>query len=376
MRAYALTQVSDAVLMRDLVALVAQDRTTTASLLASLAEVDARQLYRPAGYPSMYAYCVNELRLSEDAAYKRIQVARTAREFPILFPALGDGRIHMAAVRLLAPYLKPDNVDELVAAVTHQTKAKIEQMLARRFPRPELLRLDEGISALRPTMAELAPGQVEADRPELAPAQVKTDPPRPELAPGQVPSARARVAPVAAQRFTLQVTIDQSTHDKLRYAQSLLGAAVPSGDVALVLDRALDALINQLEKRKLAATKKPRRPRPSSNKRCVPAHVRRAVWERDRGQCTFEGENGRRCPARMFLEFDHVDPVARGGRATVDGIRLRCRAHNQFEAERAFGAEFMRKKREQAAVERRSHPQSEATRTRSTRTVSVSVASP
>jgi hypothetical protein len=33
----------------------------------------------------------------------------------------------------------------------------------------------------------------------------------------------------------------------------------------------------------------------------------------------------------------------------VERIRLRCRAHNQFEAERTFGAEFMRGKRTAAA---------------------------
>jgi hypothetical protein len=56
-------------------------------------------------------------------------------------------------------------------------------------------------------------------------------------------------------------------------------------------------------------------------------------------------EAGHRCEARKLLEFDHIDPVARGGESTVAGIRLRCRAHNQYEAERTFGAEFMRHKR-------------------------------
>jgi len=55
-----------------------------------------------------------------------------------------------------------------------------------------------------------------------------------------------------------------------------------------------------------------------------------------------------RCGSRKLLEFDHVDPVARGGEATVDGIRLRCRAHNQYEAERVFGTGFMAIKREEA----------------------------
>jgi hypothetical protein len=63
-------------------------------------------------------------------------------------------------------------------------------------------------------------------------------------------------------------------------------------------------------------------------------------------------ETGRRCPARARLEFDHVQEVARGGEASVAGIRLRCRAHNQYGAERTFGAAFMRHKR-RGAVEMR-----------------------
>ena len=44
-------------------------------MLAYIAEVDSRRLYVPAGYPSMFAYCVGHLRCSEDAASKRIHAA-------------------------------------------------------------------------------------------------------------------------------------------------------------------------------------------------------------------------------------------------------------------------------------------------------------
>ena len=160
---------------------------------------------------------------------------------------------------------------------------------------------------------------------------------------------RARVAPVSPGRYTFQLTIGQGTHDKLQYAQALLSHRLPSGDLAQVLDRALDALIDRLEKQKLAATTRPQpRSRPSARARHIPAQVKRVVWQRDQGRCTFVSETGRRCAARKFLEFDHVDPVARGGEATVDGMRLRCRAHNQYEAERVFGAGFMSEKREEA----------------------------
>ena len=53
-----------------------------------------------------------------------------------------------------------------------------------------------------------------------------------------------------------------------------------------------------------------------------------------------------------MVEFDHIEAFARGGHATVDNVRLLCRAHNGYEAERTFGAEFMRHKRLAAAEAR------------------------
>ena len=75
MRTDALSQLSDADLGRSLEAIISRDRTTTADVLAHIAEFDARRLYLPAGFASMFAYCVGTLRLSEDSAYKRIQAA-------------------------------------------------------------------------------------------------------------------------------------------------------------------------------------------------------------------------------------------------------------------------------------------------------------
>jgi hypothetical protein len=82
------------------------------------------------------------------------------------------------------------------------------------------------------------------------------------------------------------------------------------------------------------------------------AEVQRAVWQRDGDQCTFVSEDGHRCEERRFVELDHIEAVARGGEATVANLRVLCRAHNQLEAERTFGAEFMRHKRTAAAEAR------------------------
>ncbi len=346
MQSYSLSQVLDAVLLRDLAGLIARDRATTASLLAHIAEVDARRLFVPAGYPSMHAYCVDELRLSEDAASKRIQAARAARRFPALFTALAEGRLHLTAVWLLAPHLTHEKADELIQTATHKRKFEIEEMLARRFPPFEAPASLRPVPAVTFELLQHAPEHVGG---EPSPLVGKLG----EHALGHVEYPQVEMPQRHhSERFFVQVTIEKSTHHKLRYAQALLSHAVPTGDVAQVLDRALDALIVQLEKRKFggATTRQTQQRTTAVRRRCIPSHVRRAVWERDQGQCTFVSASGTRCKARRLLEFDHVDPVARGGRATVDRMRLRCRAHNQYEAERAFGADFMRRKRHEARV--------------------------
>src|SRR5204863_8297717 len=120
---------------------------------------------------------------------------------------------------------------------------------------------------------------------------------------------RPKLTPLAPQRYALQLTIGQSAHDKLRYMQELLGHQIPSGDLSQVLERLLDLAIPALEKRKFAATSKPRsrqQAATTSDARHIPARVQRAVWERDGGRCTFVSETGHRCSTRTRLEFDHV----------------------------------------------------------------------
>jgi hypothetical protein len=344
MHKYLLTHLQDAVLLRDLKVVVADELAKTAVVLAYLAEVDARKLYAPEGYTSMFDFCLRELHFSEDSAYKRIQAARVARAFPALFVALADNRVHMTAIRLLSPHLIDANAEELIAAATHKSKRDLELWLAGWFPQAGQMRLDDGICPMPVSAASTL--STNGANPESVTSQ---------LAPGQVvePSLQARVAPLSADWFRIDALVPTRVRNKIRYAQELDRHVNPSGDFAQLLEAALDDHIEKREKQKFAATRKPRiaQARTSTLPRHVPARIKRAVWERDQGRCTFVASTGKACEARSFLEFDHVDPVARGGKATVEGMRLRCRAHNQLEAENAFGAEFMERKRVQARQE-------------------------
>jgi 5-methylcytosine-specific restriction endonuclease McrA len=80
---------------------------------------------------------------------------------------------------------------------------------------------------------------------------------------------------------------------------------------------------------------------PRRRGRYIRAAVRRAVWERDGGRCTYVDATGQRCRECSALELDHRDPYARGGPSTVQNLRLRCAVHNALTAEQEFGREFM-----------------------------------
>lgn len=165
--------------------------------------------------------------------------------------------------------------------------------------------------------------------------------------PSRLSGPRVLLVPLSADRYLLRLTIGGETHTKLRYAQNLSRHSIPSGDLATILDRALTLYVRDLERVKLARVDRPRArkdaratqpstARSDSRSRRIPSEVRRAVWLRDGGRCTFVGPAGR-CGEVGWLEFHHVIPFAAGGPATVDNITLRCRAHNQYEADRYFG---------------------------------------
>lgn len=316
MQSYSLTHVEDAVLLHELASLVAQDRLTTAILLAHIAEVDARKLFVPAGYPSMHAYCVEELRLSEDAAYKRIQAARSARQYPAIFDAVAEGRLHLAAVCLLAPHLRPENADELIRAAGGKRKIEVETLLARRFGRScEVSRVSVVPPVGAPATLQLAPGQVEAA--ESSDGRPPEDGQAPtsagdQLAPGQVEEPE--------ERYFLQVTIAKDTYDKLRYAQDLLSHALPGGEIAPVLDRALDLLISYLEKRKFGAKRVDAGHAADDARALARREARASAAEEARRRARAREERARDLLAGL-RNLGYRSPDARRGAEYCDGLR-------------------------------------------------------
>src|SRR5213593_2175018 len=322
----AVARLSDRHLLDEVKRLAARERDVTVALIAHLAEVEERGLHHAEGFDSMFLYCRQVLLLSEHAAYGRIEAARAARKFPIILEMLAEGSLNLTTVGLVGRHLTRDNYREVLAAAKARSKREVEELVARLHPQPDV---PSSIRKLPEVKLVAAPGA-------LLPASAPTPAPSALPAPAVLPPAPPRpqvVTPLAPDRYKVQFTVSAKTCEKLRLAQDLLRHTIPDGDPGAIFDRALTVLLDDLTKKKFAATERPQASQaPSPGSRHIPAEVKRKVWIRDGGRCAFVSAGGRRCGERGFLEFHHVEPYAVGGEATVENISLRCRAHNGHEA--------------------------------------------
>ena len=324
----ALARLSDQDLLAQLQLAAQAESRATAHLIALLVELDSRRLYLGEGFPSLFAYCTDALHLSEPAAYNRIEVTRAARRFPIIIEGLAAGELTLASIKLLAPHLTPENHAGVLRRARHQSKREVELLVAALHPRPDVPSVIRKLPA-PPSDQRVLDGHADTT--------LSVEPPRATRTP-----ARPEVTPLTPERYKVQFTVSRQTHDKLRRAQDLLRHAVPNGDPTEILDRALTLLLTKLERSKTGATDRPRTTGPGTScrgkaaSRHVLAATKRAVWKRDAGRCAFTGPQGR-CPATTFLEYHHVVPFAAGGETSPKNLELRCRAHNQYEADKYFG---------------------------------------
>jgi hypothetical protein len=291
----------------------------------------------------MFSYCVEELRMSEAEAYLRIQAARLGRQFPMIPQLFANGSLHLTAIKLLGPHLTADNHAQLLEWASGKNKREIELLVAslaprpdvpgrmRKLPEPSAARVTSAPAAVTPS-ARAGQAVIASEVPIAAPAVQPIQAPFALTAPRPAASS----TPLSPGRYKLELTAGQALHDKLEQLKNLLRHQVPDGDLATIVERAVDLLVDKTLKQRFATVRTAsklgsiklgvRRRRLKS--RYIPRAVLREVHERDREQCTFVSSDGKRCGERGFLQLHHSHPYAKGGQATVDNLRLVCRAHN------------------------------------------------
>src|SRR5688572_26789491 len=201
---WALDDVEDGALEQALAELVGRAGQNGGRILAHLADLEERRLHLLAAFPSMYAYCVGRLRLSEDEAYPRIVCARLAWRFPVIFTLVESRGLHLTALYLLRRHLTESNHAELLQAACGKTKREVEEVLAIRFPLPDV------------------------------PSTIRR---LPDVTPF------SKVEQRSAETFRIQINASKAFKEKLELACDLVSHSVPDRDLAKVLERGLDLLI-------------------------------------------------------------------------------------------------------------------------------------
>lgn len=254
----------------------------------------------------------------------------------------------MSVLRALRTRLDRETASELFAACARKSYEQVELLLAARFPKPDVRDLIRRL----PAPAEVTP-DIGSPKSETRQVGEKPSPSKltvtPDLGRGEA------VKPLSVDRFSVNFTADSEFRELLEEVRELLSHAEPKGDLLNVMRRGLQALRADLLKKRFGMGRKPRRVQlrrsqasattqrsSSKQSRHVPAAVAREVYARDQGRCTFCSDGGRRCAERRLLQLDHVRPFAEGGEATVENLRLRCRAHSLHAATVHFGREYVR----------------------------------
>jgi hypothetical protein len=255
MQSWTFTHLSPGLVLKELDTTRRCNRHGHARELALIAEVDDRRIYAEEGFPGIREFCFERLGLRPDAAAKRIQAARKAREFPVLFEAIADGRLCRSAVALIAPHVTELNLDELIRNATGKSYREIEDMLAGRGR----------VNAPHMDLAAVAPARDPQGAAETSDADAATCGIESHAAP------HVEVEPRASQSLPVQFIVTGEDLRLLLAARELH----PTLDTGALYRLSLKEKVLRRRKAKFGIGSKPGLARTTKGARTIAAHVRR-----------------------------------------------------------------------------------------------------
>jgi hypothetical protein len=356
---------------RRLADLVRSERHLVVQFVVELAGFAKRELYRELGYTSLFHYCVRQLALSKSSAFRRSEVARLIARFPVIADRLAEGRLSIRALVELREVLTEENHAGVLTRAEGKSQEEAQCLAVEYRPKPvprdvvrvlpmprdplapsgssapsDLTGLSGSLGPPAPIPPSAPPGPPALPAllgaRDLVPAGTKKPPLPPEV-----------VKPLTPELRRLNVTVTAEFIDELEQVRVALSHQCPDGNFEQVVREAFKLVLERDRKRKALTDRQRAQPEtPGENDRYVPAAVKRAVWERDKGRCTWPMGDGEVCGATHRLEFDHDLEVALGGKPTVGNVRLLCKSHNLMKSEQHLGRAFMAKFRKGYRAER------------------------
>lgn len=305
-----LKALSDEDLIGRLETVVAKTNRLTVQLLLLLNELEERRLHSEDEYPSLVDFCVQRLGMSESAAHRRVTAARLVREFPQLLAALARGEIHLSLLVSLRRHVTKENCDDLVAATRGRPRDEVDEILARRAPRPD------------------------------EPARMRKVP-EARTANEMTPVAKPAVEPAAESRYRLSITISRERRDQIERLLDRMTDSNPKRDLTVLFERAIDALEGKRERETIARTTpldassdRPAKESPGESKT-----ARRRRLPPDGERRSFVTKIGQDRPAGESLEIGHGIPRAEAGAEDARTERGQRRAQSTPRGPKPSGKE-------------------------------------
>jgi hypothetical protein len=271
----SLEHLPDDALLETVQRLTAHSNVALAELLAHLGEVELRGIHRTRACASLYTYCLYELRMSEDAAFRRAKAARLVRRYPDVQGAIAKGELHLTGLLMIAPYLGGERHAEVLGRARFRSKRELLRLVAEIDPKPAVPALVEPIGpspagrasyaahieSMMGPVRELRFGArpedwIDEHATDMDEAQTGPEGPAAREAPfdevrsgHDAPSAPARSANDARPlHYKVQFTASQRYVDLLEEALALLAREKPRPDLPDVQLRALELFVAKLRR--------------------------------------------------------------------------------------------------------------------------------
>ncbi len=272
-------------------------------VLHKLAEVERRRLYSK-DHPSLFEYSVRVLKYSASSAQRRIDTMRAMKLIPEIEQKIISGNLNLSSISQAQSFFRQE--------------AKIGKSYSVLEKKEVLEKLEN--KSTRECIKELI-----------------------TISPQSVPQERRRELTI--DKTELKVVLNKDLISKLDKIKALMSHKNPSMTDQELIEAMAEIVIQKIdpvEKIKRTEIRKTKAknkieslPAPVLKKtvqKNIPSAIKQAVYARDKGQCTHPS-----CNSKKFLEYDHIIPIAMGGGATIQNLRLLCRTHNQRAAIEKFG---------------------------------------
>jgi hypothetical protein len=285
-----LQSVPDTELLQRTQHLAREEQRIGIEVIHHLAEINTRKLFASLGYSSLFDYCTRELGYAEASAYRRISAMKLLNSVPEYESKLKEGAITVSNLSQVQSFLKQEERQNGKIYSKPEKLALLSQIEGKSYKQTERI-----LAAISPQCAQ----------PERQRA---------------INEAETEIRFTAYQELMEMLERIKDLLAHKRESQSYAGLFKEMAKLTL---KKLDPSLAPSQ-RKGAPEQKTGElasipPKATSGTRYISPFVRRAVWKRDLGRCTYQHPTtGRGCESRRSLQFDHIRPFAMGGTPTSE----------------------------------------------------------